>query len=984
MGLNLIYISFLLIFTSSCSFVAKITNLNSSSSSLDSPSGPSLPLQKNAIKILRTLPAGSNPNILTGNNNAFSYDAEEIAGEPNNYFFDGSMILKTSTVSTALPTDSSYRGTIGTKRYFYSASDSAMWTTDLNFSGAQRLATCFDMLYNGSIYALDLNEINSGGAGAIWINNDAIYQTDGTTSGTVITELTTTGGWLSSIYGILPTGVVLSVSNYSSVYYGIYFYKFSDQSLTLLTDIDSLGYDGGRGGQATYNGKVYFTLHKGGIGNYLWVSDGTSAGTFEVQNITMMDGTIQPLGGIGTSMIYIAQPTSAGGGTFRVYSTQGTSPGSWTLLKDMGLSFMPPNSYIYELDFKIKFGSKIVFRISEGYRKNLDAFNEIWETDGSASGTAKIANIAANDSSANVYAYSYLNPFIFNNVLYFQGYSAATGIELWKYDGIASPTLFIDLATGDSSGLFLPLASYAEKVSASITTSYFLIPYNFTNEGIEFLKSDGTVSGTKLLKDVFPGKGASIDESAKRIVIGDKVYFSANDRTHGSELWETDGTSAGTKPTQLLNQNVGDAEISNQLISTDNFIYFTMNDGAHGNEPWISDGTADGTNLMADLQVGYRSSFITGFTKLGTSIYFVANNNPNPFEYSSFFKFDEVTKNLVEISNKNTISNFQPVAGTSKVFFVGYDSTNGMEPWAYDTTNSSLYSLNIRPGSTGSLDWSINFMATLADNLLFGPTRTNASFPAEPMISNGSAGNSSVLANFNPANNGSYPVFSYTVNNHVFFVVVAQTYGNEIAVTDATPGNTKIIKDINPAGNSVSIYSNPFLGKVGNNLLFKADNGTQGEELWVSDGTTAGTTLLKDLSPGVDNSKFGDFVELNGKTYFFVLPANNTNWELWSTDGTSAGTVKIKIFSEDTAQPTSLIGEKNSLFYSFCDSAHGCEIWKTNTLTGETQLFWDVIPGPTSSNARSFVKFKNHMYFIATEGQYEGLWATSFEAPPDN
>jgi ELWxxDGT repeat protein len=56
----------------------------------------------------------------------------------------------------------------------------------------------------------------------------------------------------------------------------------------------------------------------------------------------------------------------------------------------------------------------------------------------------------------------------------------------------------------------------------------------------------------------------------------------------------------------------------------------------------------------------------------------------------------------------------------------------------------------------------------------------------------------------------------------------------------------KLARDINPSGSSYPDY----LTNVGGTLFFAADDGTHGNELWRSDGTGAGTRLVKDINPG--------------------------------------------------------------------------------------------------------------------------------------
>ncbi len=186
-----------------------------------------------------------------------------------------------------------------------------------------------------------------------------------------------------------------------------------------------------------------------------------------------------------------------------------------------------------------------------------------------------------------------------------------------------------------------------------------------------------------------------------------------------------------------------------------------------------------------------------------------------------------------------------------------------------------------------------------------------------------------------------------------------------------------LVKDINPGSGFYDSYLSN-LTEFNNKLYFTADDGENGDELWVSDGTSEGTQLVKDINPGSNGSNLYDLTEFNGKLYFSADDGKNGN-ELWVSDGTSEGTQLVEDINPGSnnfgfgSNPSDLTEFNDKLYFSARDNENGSELWVSDGTSEGTQLVEDINPGSNNFGFGSYLfdltEFNDQLYFSADDGK---------------
>jgi ELWxxDGT repeat protein len=600
------------------------------------------------------------------------------------------------------------------------------------------------------------------------------------------------------------------------------------------------------------------------------------------------------------------------------------TPRGTRLLKDIYPGFVssaPVNLY--------QVGDTTVFFANDGVHGV-----EPWRTDGTTAGTYMLADIGPGRQSHG----SGTLAVVLDGVLYFAADDGVTGSELWRTDGTREGTyLVIDLVPGYGG-------SYP-------TTLRIIANQLFFKRQDDIWVSDGTAAGTRL----FVGMQASMPVAA-----GSKLFFSANDLIHGRELWRSDPDGDNMEMVANLNQEF----LYTQELSSDPAIWFARGNSviftarppdperqgsgsarcrmyradAEGSgvtellifephqcgsadppinlpagalfslaaatasedpELWVTDGTTTGT-VPLGLPIYYSAKdphpVRVAYGQSGEAYFFARANPQGATAFpDKVWRTDGTRTGTYVFADLTTYSQNHEIAYLNgRVYF---DSGHGTqapldELWTSDGTPAGTYMVrDINPVVGSSItnlrasNGALQFFATGVGTGL-EPWTSDGTFDGTINLIEGIVGGHGSTGDSNV-------VFAGQLGARVVFAADRGpgAIGREMHITDGTTAGTSLIRDIN-----IGATADPdnFL-VMGNQVLFVARDWGDGRELWSTDGTSGGTIQLADVVAGDGNGNVtlgGPGTIINGVAYFTAGPST-TSPDLWRSDGTVAGTFEV-------------------------------------------------------------------------------------------
>ncbi|WP_369408267.1 beta strand repeat-containing protein [Reyranella humidisoli] len=750
-----------------------------------------------------------------------------------------------------------------------------------------------------------------------------LWVTDGTTAGTSLVadiRAGTNSGVPGSIFA-LGDGRALFSGNDGTTGSELWVTDGTAAGTSLLVDIRAGASSASPANFAALgDGRVLFSANNG-TGIELWITDGSVGGTSLVKEIRSGNLSSSPTGftALGDGRMVFAANNGTNG--TELWVTDGTAAGT-TQVEDI----RPGGGSSGPGELTALGDGRVVFVATDG--TNGD---ELWVTDGTAAGTGLVLDVWPGVGDAYYPSVADLTS-LGNGLAVFRGNDGVHGEELWVTDGTAVGTsLLRDFVAGTDGG------APANFLARGDGTVAFTVDDGI--HGTELWVTDGTVGGTVQVADVnVHSAGGSFPRGFA--ASGGEALFAA-DGAAGLAVWITDGTAAGTRELAATTQSYpSGAEVDGGLR------VFAGGDADHGGELWVTDGTAAGTGLLKDIYTGTTSSYASGFFALGNgSVLFSANDGTSGSELWVTDGTADGTVLLKDINPGagNGYAYGFTALGDGRAVFSATDPTNGNELWVTDGTAAGTTLLkDINPGTGYGAPF--GFVSIGGGLLVFS---ANDGSGYELWVTDGTAGGTSQLKDINTGTDSSYPSFVTSLGNGLaLFSAQDASHGNEFWVTDGTAVGTSLLKDIAPGVNSGAGNGIAALGD-GRAVLVASgtDPASTGPELWVTDGTTAGTSLLLDIRAGSVGSYPANLVTLGTGTVVFTAFDDTHGQELWVTDGTVAGTSLLKDINVggdgSTITGVTALGNGTAVFSAF-DADHGVELWVTDGTVAGTHLLADI------------------------------------------
>jgi ELWxxDGT repeat protein len=731
------------------------------------------------------------------------------------------------------------------------------------------------------------------------------------------------------------------------------------------------------------NSNLFFSAEDGNGDRDLWISDGSFSGTKRVGNTNYIADPFGPdklLNVNGT--LFFQGFSSAKGAELWKATVSGSTVTPQEVLD------INPGTEPSEIDNLFNANGTLLFTAYDGEDPDNDELTpsrglELWKSGGTNLNTSLLADVFPGSSDSVPRSYA-----TFNGVHFFSANGTdgvvPVGRELFQTN-LTTATLVLDIEPGSGGSDPQNLVVSGPADAALGGQLFFTAATNLSGRELYVINAANGLGNPLQVRDLNGTVEASqiANLTPITVTIGNpaqpnRVIFSADANNNlGNELYTSDGALSGSETGLLKEITPGEAgtDMGNFIRISAGLVVFTVRALDQTLTLWRTDGTESGTfQIEGFAGESNNPKDFRAPALVGTNLYFLLGDD-------ELWRTDGHTdEGTVRVHRFRTTTGDSLAQGftqlsTGKIIFSAVTEASGREPWITDLAGNTVQLAEILAGSAGSDPQ--DFTPTSDGRVFF--TANGSTDNRELYVSDGLT--ATLVKEINPIE-GSNPQQLFWHQGKLYFSVSSEAFNQELWVSDGTEGGTNLLVDINSGGSSSPAH----FAAIGNTIYFAADTSTLFTELWKTDGTAIGTVLVKDIATGTPSSDPDEFVVIQGtgntsRLYFIATGsgAQQTGRELWKSDGTATGTTVVKDIipgigsSIDSNEPAYLTVVNKTLFFVADDGVKGRELWKSDGTTAGTTLVKDIntkagTTGTLDSNPSELRSVNGRVFFLADNG----------------